>query len=269
MITIALTSQKGGVGKSTVALNLACAVAKRGWKTLLVDTDPQGSIGYSLTAEASEQPGFYQLITEQLQISHVAMTTRVPTLHIMTAGEVPAHDFFRWHQAGEHAETMSPFFHQARHDGYDVVLVDTACGVHGPTQGILRNVEHLLIPQQSEPLASRSLRRYFEVLGELLGDGANFSIVGIVLTMLNFESEGSNRIANDLREAVPDNMVLNTVVPRDAAFVEASLKGLPLELVQRGNIAAASSFEHLASELEIRLGMTRKEDDEPVSLLDG
>ena len=62
VISLAITSQKGGVGKTTVSVNLAYALARRGWNTLLMDTDPQGSVGLSLSEKARKCPGFYDAL---------------------------------------------------------------------------------------------------------------------------------------------------------------------------------------------------------------
>ncbi|MEM7146294.1 MAG: AAA family ATPase, partial [Verrucomicrobiota bacterium] len=89
MISIAISSQKGGVGKTTVAINLAYSLARRGWHTLLVDTDPQGGVGLSLSRRARYCRGYYDALatSEEPDVGKMILSTRLPELKILTAGQ--------------------------------------------------------------------------------------------------------------------------------------------------------------------------------------
>ncbi|NJK91083.1 MAG: ParA family protein [Blastochloris sp.] len=262
MISLAISSQKGGVGKTTLSLNLACSLARRGWKVLLVDADPQGSIGMSLTEEASRHPGLYELTSQGRALKELAFETRIESLQILTSGQIdPAH-YFQWYQDAERQSTFDPLFEQAAGEGFSIVICDTACGVHGPSMGILRSVQSVVIPQQAEPLAGRSLGFYLEVLNQLSAQGSAFSILGVVITMLSFDSEDSQIMATEVREVMPFNLVLNTMIPRDVLFLKASRKGLPVEFLYKQKPAAAEVFDQLAKELELRLGLKSSQEEE-------
>ncbi|MFV1994398.1 MAG: ParA family protein, partial [Verrucomicrobiales bacterium] len=86
MRVLTITSQKGGVGKTTVAINLAYSLARRGWRTLLVDTDPQGAVGLSLSRRARECRGFYDALEGRATAHEAVLETRLPELKIMPAG---------------------------------------------------------------------------------------------------------------------------------------------------------------------------------------
>jgi chromosome partitioning protein len=157
MITLAVSSLKGGVGKSTCAINLAFSCAKRGWKTLLVDADPQGSVGLSLSPSAQAYAGLYEILTDRKPLEEIALKTKLESLKIIMTGKIPIQDISKWCSSLQDGQSLVPFFKSAEDAGYDLIVLDTPSGLHGPTEGILRNCSHVLVPQQCEPLALRSL----------------------------------------------------------------------------------------------------------------
>ncbi|HEY0257946.1 MAG TPA: ParA family protein, partial [Candidatus Methylacidiphilales bacterium] len=181
MITLAISSTKGGVGKTTCAINLAFSCAKRGWKTLLVDTDPQGSVGLSLSPSAQAHNGLYEIVTGGLPLGQVALNTKLETLKIVMAGKIASNELSKWCSSLQDGSVLGSFFNHAAQDGYDLVVVDTPSGMHGPTEGILRNSSHVLVPQQCEPLALRSLMMTVDFLNQLqMENDAACSLVGVV-----------------------------------------------------------------------------------------
>ena len=90
VITIATASQKGGVGKTTLCINLAYSLARRGWKTLLVDTDPQGAVGLSLARSTRQKRGFYDFVGDAVALAEVMITTRLPEFSIVPSGHYDA-----------------------------------------------------------------------------------------------------------------------------------------------------------------------------------
>ena len=88
MITLAISSLKGGVGKTTCAINLAFSFAKRGWKTLLVDADPQGSVGLSLSPSAQSYTGLYEILNSGAPFDQTVLKTKLDTLNLVMAGKI-------------------------------------------------------------------------------------------------------------------------------------------------------------------------------------
>jgi chromosome partitioning protein len=270
MITLAVSSLKGGVGKTTCAINLAFSCAKRGWKTLLVDADPQGSVGLSLSPSAQTYAGLYEIVTQNKPIDEAALKTKLEGLRIVMAGKIPIGEISKWCSSLENGQSLENFFKAAQEAGYDLVVLDTPSGLHGPTEGILRNVSHVLVPQQCEPLALRSLMMTVDFLNQLQSEKENScELVGVVLTMADSDVPDSKQIVEEIRRILPPELVMSALLPRDPAVVRASMKGMPLGLM-RGDAPppAAIVFDQLAAELEGKLGLSRPEtSDEYVSLV--
>jgi chromosome partitioning protein len=270
VITLAISSLKGGVGKTTCAINLAFSCAKRGWKTLLVDADPQGSVGLSLSPSAQAYAGLYELVTNNVPLDQLALKTKIETLRIVMAGKIPTGEISRWCTSLQDGALLQPVFRAAAEGGYDIVILDTPSGLHGPTEGILRNVSHVLVPQQCEPLALRSLMLTVDFLNQLQpDDDTGCTLVGVVLTMSDQSVEETNQIVEEIKRILPPELVCTAMLPRDPAVIHASMKGMPLGLLRGGAPPPiALIFDQLAAELETKLDLHKPEQsDEYVSLV--
>lgn len=268
MSILAVAGTKGGVGKTTLALNLAYALARRGWRTLLVDADPQGSIGLSLTGRAKDALGLADVLTGACAAEDACLSTRLAELHIVPAGRVPvgALDDYAAPLARGSALRIALDQFTSRHD---VTLVDCPAGLGGITRGVLMAASHLLCPLQAEPLALRQVPRLLELVAALRAAGAGLSVAGFVLTMVQSRDPVSLSSAQEAWRLLPTELVLEGFVPRDPVFLKASAKGVPVGLLDRRPPPVATVFERLAAEIEPRLGLqVESEYGEPLALLD-
>jgi chromosome partitioning protein len=258
VIALATASQKGGVGKSTVCINLGHALARRGWNILLVDTDAQGGIGLSLSRNTRRKRGFYDFLAHGGEIRPLILPTRLPEFSILPCGVQD--DFLRTGHVDEVPEKIKNLLCQCDLLGYDCVIMDTAAGLNGITEAAVRGADWVLIPQQAEPLAARSVPLLLETLARFRSEGSAVCVAGILLTMLQAEQDASLRVARELRQLLPPTLLFSQAIPRDTIFLEASALGLPLALVRKNPPAAALVFDQLAAELEERIALTSRKE---------
>lgn len=266
MKSVAIISQKGGVGKTTLALNLAYSAGFRGWKTLLIDTDPQGAIGLSLRGADHHPQGLAELLAGSCGLDEALISTRLHNFQILPLGRVPAVEVRRWSHEMESGEVFSGLLEQVR-DRYDLVFIDTPPGLTGAACGVLHAVRYILSPLQAEPLALRSVPQLLEVIEKLQNASYPADLVGLILTMLQTRNESSLAVARESWTRFPPQLILETNVPRDPAFLRASELGVPVGLLSRRPPAVAAVFHQLMAELEPRLGLVDDDDDSSMSLL--
>lgn len=268
MFGLTIASQKGGVGKTTVALNLSYALARRGWRTLLVDTDPAGAIGLSLTKKLSQSPGLAELLFARTPLSTLIVETKQKGLAILPTGKIPPEESERFTNALADGSVLRGIQAECA-QRFDVVVYDTPSGFVGATLGAMRASRYVVSPVQAEPIAARGVLRIFEVIAALRAKGAQVELLGIMLTMLHTKTQSSLAVAEDLWKNLPSNLLFEATVPRDPSFLEASAAGVPVGLLRRRPPPVAMIFDQLAAELENRLAPDAKEaSHEPIALVD-
>jgi chromosome partitioning protein len=232
VISIAVSSQKGGVGKTTVSINLAHSFARAGVKTLLVDADPQGSVGLSLTRQSRLLAGFYDYLADpRIPLDRLIVPTRLETFSLVASGQGSDYESAR---------------------GFDLCIIDTAAGLFGVTGDVIASSDAILIPQQAEPLGIRSVPKLLEGLNRLRVTNPQLSVLGVCLTMVQHDLTESTEAAAALRQLLPQEMTFQTQIPRDGIFVRASARGLPVGVLEDG-AGAQAVFDSLRAEIELKL----------------
>ncbi len=255
MISIAVSSQKGGVGKTTVSINLAHSFARAGVKTLLVDADPQGSVGLSLTRQSRLLAGFYDYLADPgIPLERLIVPTRLETFSLVANGQ--ASDYEAGGSGmGAHLARVRGFLHSVAAQGYDLCLIDTAAGLFGITGDVIASSDAIMIPQQAEPLGIRSVPKLLDGLNRLRVMNPRLSVLGICLTMVQEELTESTEAASALRQLLPPEMVFQAQIPRDGLFVRASARGLPVGVMEDG-VGTQVVFDSLRREIETKLEPT-------------
>ncbi len=252
MITLAISSQKGGVGKTTTSINLSYAFARSGVRTLLVDADPQGSVGLSLTRQARSLDGFYDAMEDpEMDLEGLVVPTKMKTLSLMAAGQ--ASDY----ETGEEPvdaslERVRSLFSEIKGLGYELAIIDTAAGLFGTTANVVSACSGVIIPQQAEPLGIRSVPKMLQVLNRMRGMNPDLRILGVILTMEQKQLAESREAGEALRAMLPEELVFKTAIPRDDLFLRASARGVPVGVMEDGR-GALAVYDQLRMEIEARI----------------
>jgi chromosome partitioning protein len=237
---VALANQKGGVGKSTTAINLSAALAFQDQRVLLIDLDPQGNASSGLGVErGSIEMSIYDVLLKESNIQDAIEPTSVRNLFV-----VPA----TIDLAGAEIELVSMFSRETRLRGsieevtndYDVIMIDCPPSLGLLTVNALAAAEEVMIPIQCEYYAleglSQLLRNVELVTGNL---NPELKVGGVVLTMYDARTKLSKDVADQIREYFGE-VAYRTVVPRSVRLSEAPSYGEPIEAfdpMSRGAIA--------------------------------
>lgn len=245
---IVVASQKGGVGKTTVSLNLALALAERGLRTLLIDLDPQGGIGHSLAKGDAELAGVAELLMGQASSQEVVLRTKVPTLALLPRGRLDPVDICAFQQALEVRGVLGDLLDNVD-EPFERVILDTPSGMGPVPRAALAVSDSVLIPLQAEPLALRSLAPMMRVVAHIRDNlNPGLALLGILPTMVERTKEAAQSVLTEIWSGVEG--VLDTTIPRADVFGQASLTGLPLSYLGGPLSPEARRFELLAAEIE-------------------
>ncbi len=249
--TLAVVSQKGGVGKTTTAINLAAALARRGTRTLLADVDPQGSVRFGMGLR-SDGGGIAEYLEGTRTLPEIVRATSLPFLRVLLAGAVAeTGDHVAYQQLVSTSPRLKELFDLAVERGY-TVIVDTPPGLGPIVQAVMAASDHVIVPLQCEPLALQTTSQILKGIRATIAKHDSLRLEGIVLTLYEDESEICRKIVSRVREQLPPELVFDVPVPRTAGTVEAFAAGQPVVLRSPEDPAAAA-YIALAEALADRL----------------
>ena len=250
---LAVVSQKGGVGKTTTAINLASALARRGRKTLLVDVDPQGAVRHGVGLTGSEHPaGLADVLAGARELQDVVLPTPLPWLRVLLAGTVAeSAEHESYHNELARSPKLGELFKRARTRGY-IVVVDTPPGLGAVTRRVLAHSEHVIVPLQCEPLALQTTTQILRAVRDASTTNASLVLDGILLTMLEDGNAVSQRVAEYVRAQLPAELLFDVAIPRTMASIDAFAAGQPVVL-RSPDDPAARAYTRLAELLDSKL----------------
>lgn len=252
MNRIAIANQKGGVGKTTTAINLATALAAIGSRVLLVDLDPQGnaSTGLGVTQSQRERSS-YDVLIGSASVIEAAVPTRVPRLDLLPATVDLSGAEVEMVSLDDRAHRLDKALNAAA-ARWDVCLIDCPPSLGLLTVNALVAARNVLVPLQCEFFALEGLSQLLQTVERIRGAfNPNLAILGVALTMFDRRNNLSQAVAEDVRACLGD-VVFETVVPRNVRLSEAPSHGLPA-LIYDLRCPGSEAYLKLARELIARL----------------
>ena len=249
---IAIANQKGGVGKTTTAINLAASLAVMEKRVLIIDADPQANStsGLNFSPESDEKRTLYEVMEGSIDVSDALIQTELANLHL-----IPSHI----NLVGVEIEMLdSPDRESILKrvlapiaGNYDYIIIDCSPSLGLITVNALTAADSVMIPVQPEFFALEGLGKLLQTI-RIVQNGVNpgLDIEGFVITMFDGRTKVHTQVVNQLREHFHD-MVFDTIIQRNIRLSEAPSHGKPIVLYQV-NSHGAENYLHLARELILR-----------------
>jgi len=265
---MAIASQKGGVGKTTTAVNLGASLAILKYRTLIIDLDPQNAVGYGLglTREAMSV-GIYDVLNDNKKLNEVIQSTYLKLLKVIPCGKGP-------HREEEEREPESvsmpgdikKILQQKYQSSFsrlkqyidaiakscDFLLIDCPPGIGEMAICALACADTALIPMQCEPLSMKTLTQILRVIRRIkkaLNPG--LTIEGILITMYDKNYRIAREVYNQVLVTFPPDVVFRTVIPRMEEFSTVFATGRPV-ILQYPDSEIATAYLNLARELTLK-----------------
>jgi chromosome partitioning protein len=246
----AIVNQKGGVGKTTTAVNVAACIAEAGYATLLIDVDPQANATVGLGIPRSQTPGLYEVLTGEADAREALVATPVDGLRALPSGPGLAGANIELPRIEGFEQGLKRALEPIREE-FEYILLDCPPSLGPLTVCALVAADKVIVPVQTEYFALEGLAGLLETLSLVQRElNPRLTIAGMLLTMHDARTRLGQDVEREVREHFPD-LVFDTVIPRNVRVGEAPSHGLPVTHHDPHSAGAEAYFE-LAKEVAAR-----------------
>jgi chromosome partitioning protein len=247
---LGIVNQKGGVGKTTTAINLSACLALNGLKILLADCDPQANASSGLGVQRDDnRNSIYDVLMGEAAAAQVLLPTEIPNLTLLPGSKNLTGANIELANADDRALRLRVALEAVQKD-YDLVVLDCPPALDLLTLNSLAAADSLIVPMQAEYFALEGISELVSTLERVrAGFNPKLSIEGVLLTMYDDRTNLAQQVTDTLREFFKDRL-FRTVIPRNIRLAEAPSHGKPVALYDVRSRGAEAYFELAAEYME-------------------
>lgn len=248
-VVISVVNQKGGVGKTTTAVNISASLGAKGKKVLLVDLDPQGNAtsGFGISKKNLDVTS-YDVVMSDVRPAEAVIKTECKNVSIIPSTPELAEAEIRLLQVEQRNHQLKKALVQLK-DDYDIIIIDCLPSLGVLAVNALIASDKFIVPMQCEHYSLEGLAQLLSTVKKVKKTAnKNLTLMGIVFTMLDKRLLQSNEIMRDIKRNFPPSSIFNTVIPRNVRISEAPSHGLPVIYYDKSS-KGAESYNKLSAEL--------------------